>query len=182
MLGPWILTNCHYLLAFGVANCLMNLSLTVLSHNFPTAIVLLTWGRALSLDVLGLYDFFNASITFWLMMAVAKIESRKLRLSLLAAFGYAFLMTFLWACLFAFFDFQIKLNEEILVCLLELLDIGFRILKKVDFVSFKVFNLCVESVSVKLQLVFNLGVETVTEIRFLISVSWCWRSCSSLLY
>jgi hypothetical protein len=56
--------------------------------------------------------------------------------------------------MFIFVDLEIKLNEELLIRLLQLLYVGLSVLEQVHLLSLQFVQLSFESVSVKLELVF----------------------------
>jgi len=83
---------------------------------------------------------------------------------------------------FIFVDFQIELEEQTLVGFLELLDIGLGVFKQVDLFSLHFFELGLEGIGVKLQLILDLGRGEDTPMRLRTSVSPRCNSCSSLEY
>lgn len=84
--------------------------------------------------------------------------------------------------MFIFVDFQIELDEQVLVSLLELLDIGLGVFKQVDLLPLRFLQLGLEGIGVKFQLILDLGRGEDTPMRLRTSVSPRCNNCSSLTY
>lgn len=178
LIGLRVLSCEHEVLSFTIANGLVDLSLCIVVFYFFPATT-----RRLPVYILSLNDFFETPILLGLVMALAAVEFGHLgSRSLLPTFGGTLLMAFIWTNMFIFVDFQIKLNEEILIGLLQLLNVGLGVFEQVDLLFLELIQLSLESVCIEFELILYLHMDVYTPILFLIYVSPLCSSCYSFEY